>query len=127
MKLDLVNAFGCFLGTPLNELRGSINFLEDSDTNRLLLVYPVGRRVGVKDLTSNEMKIISQNEPVQEVTSMSLAHNKKFLAICEKYKDDKCAYISFYDMKSALLRNIKTRINVCEGENPTNQKWITSI
>ena len=115
------------MGTPLNELRGSINFLEDSDTNRLLLVYPVGRRVGVKDLTSNEMKIISQNEPVQEVTSMSLAHNKKFLAICEKYKDDKCAYISFYDMKSALLRNIKTRINVCEGENPTNQKWITSI
>lgn len=30
---------------------------------------------------------------------MTLSPNKRFLAVCEKHKNDVNAYVSFYDMK----------------------------
>jgi WD40 repeat protein len=55
-----------------------------------------------------------------------MSPNKKFLAVCEKHKNDFSAYITFYDMKNPHYKNVKSHINVCDS-TPTNQKQIISI
>lgn len=72
------------------------------------------------------MKFIRQSETIKEVTAMAMSPNKKFLAVCEKHKNDFSAYITFYDMKNPLFTNVKSHINVCDS-TPTNQKQIISI
>ena len=57
---------------------------------------------------------------------MAMSPNKKFLAVCEKHKNDFNPYITFYDMKSPLFNTIKAHINVCES-TPSNQRQIISI
>lgn len=101
--------------------------MEEADQSRLVLTYPVGRQIGVRDLKTNEMKFIRQHDNLKEITAMCLSPNKKFLASCELLRDDKCAYITFYDMKSTFFKNTQNHINVCEGQSPTNQRFITSI
>lgn len=104
-----------YTGSHSNELHGCMSFLEETDASKLVLAYPVGRHVGVRDLKSNEMKFIRQNENLKEITAMALSPNKKFLACCEIQRDDKSAYITFYDMKSTFYKNTQNHINVCEG------------
>ena len=89
-------------------------------------MYPVGRHIGVRNIVTNEMKFIRQNESIREITAMALSPNKKFLAVCEKHKSDLSAYITFYDMKSHLYKNVKNHINVCDSQ-PNSQKHIRSI
>lgn len=48
---------------------------------------------------------------------MTLSPNKRFLAVCERQKNDFSAYITFYDMKSGF-RQIKQSINVNEIITP---------
>lgn len=50
---------------------------------KLVLAYPVGRHIGVRDLKSNEMKFIRQSDNLKEITALCLSPNKKFLAVCE--------------------------------------------
>jgi len=63
------------------------------------------------------MKFIKQPESLKEITAMSLSPNKRFLAVCERHKNDTDAYLSFYDMKSNF-KQIKQSINVCELITP---------
>ena len=60
IKLDFLNAFGVYTGTgsQQHDLHGCLAFVEETDASKLVLAYPVGRHVGVKDLRSNEMKFI---------------------------------------------------------------------
>ena len=80
-----------------------------------MIAYPVGRHIGVRELKSNEMKFIRQHENFKDITAMSISPNKKFLAVCEQQRDDKSAYITFYDMKSTFFKNTQNHINVCDG------------
>ena len=48
---------------------------------------------------------------------MTLSPNKRFLAICERHKNDPNAYLSIYDMKTNF-KQIKQSINVCELISP---------
>ena len=116
-----------YTGSQLHDIQNCLNFLEEADSSRLILTYPVGRQIGVRDLKSNEMKFIRQHENLKEITAMCLSPNKKFLASSELLRDDKSAYITFYDMKSTFFKNTQNHINVCEGQTPTNQRFITSI
>ena len=70
-----------------------------------MLAYPVGKQIGVRDLRTNEMKFIRQHDNLKEITSLSLSPNNKFLASCETQRDDKSAYLTFYDMKSTFYKN----------------------
>lgn len=85
-----------------------------------MLAYPVGRHIGVRDLLTNEMRFIRCSDNLKEITALCLSPNKKFLAVCEIERDDKSAYITFYDMKSAFYKNIKSHINVCDQQTPSN-------
>ncbi len=42
---------------------------------------------------------IKQGEQIKEITAMCLSPNKRFLAVCEKHKNEMGAYLSFYDIK----------------------------
>ena len=101
-------------GSATHDISNCISFLEEPDQSRLILAYPVGRHIGVRDIRSNDMKFIRQSDMLKEITAMCLSPNKKFLAICEVQKDDKAAYIAFYDVKTPFFKNIKSPINVCE-------------
>jgi hypothetical protein len=94
-----------YTGSHALDLHGCLSFLEESDLSRLVLTYPVGRHVGVRDLKTNDMKFIRQSENLKEITAIALSPNKKFLACCEIQRDDKSAYIQFYDMKSTFYKN----------------------
>jgi hypothetical protein len=105
-----------YTGSQSHDIQACLSFLEDTDLNKLVLAYPVGKLVGVRDLKNNDMKFIRQSESLKEITALCLSPNKKFLAVCETQKDgDKAAYITFYDMKSTFYKNIKSHINVCES------------
>ena len=55
---------------------------------------------------------------------MALSPNRRFLAVCERYRDNMSAFISFYDMKT--FKSEKNHISVCEAL-PTTQKEIIHI
>ena len=116
-----------YTGNSIYDIQNCISFLEEADLSKLVVAYPVGRHIGVRDLKTNEMKFIRQHENLKEITGLCLSPNKKFLATCETQKDDKSAYITFYDMKSTFYKNTQNHINVCEGQTPTNQRYIVSI
>lgn len=48
---------------------------------------------------------------------MTLSPNKRFLAVCERHKNDTNAYVSFYDMKQNF-KQIKQSINITELVSP---------
>lgn len=50
------------------------------------------------------MKFIKQPDNLKEITAMSLSPNKRFLAVCERHKNDVNAYLSFYDMKNNAFK-----------------------
>ena len=51
---------------------------------------------------------------MKEITAMCLSSNKRFLAVCEKHRNDPNAYVSFYDMKNNAFKQIKSSINLTE-------------
>jgi hypothetical protein len=64
----------------------------------------IGKHIGVRNLTSNQMKFIKQGDNLKEITAMSLSPNKRFLAVAERHKNDINAYLSFYDMKNNTFK-----------------------
>jgi hypothetical protein len=100
MTSFLRNCFGANLGTGSNDLQNSINFLETPEPGQM--VYPVGKHIGVRDLSNNHMKFIRQSENLKEITCLALAPNKRFLAVCERHKNDANTYLSFYDMEKNM-------------------------
>lgn len=63
------------------------------------------------------MRFIRQPDSIKEITAMTLSPNKRFLAVCERHKNDTNAYVSFYDMKSNF-KQIKQSINITELVSP---------
>jgi hypothetical protein len=101
-------------GTSTYDISNGIHFLEEPDQSRLILAYPVGRHIGVRELRNNDMKFIRMSDNLKEVTAMAISQNKRYLAVCEIQKDDKNAYISFFDVKNPFFKQAKSPINVCE-------------
>lgn len=118
------NAFGAKFSSTSHDIDNSIGFLETSNQNTI--VYPVGRHIGVRNIESNEMGFIRHNENVKEITAMCLCPNKRYLAVCERQRNNLSAHICFYDMKTSAYKTEKTTINVCESD-PTHQKIIKTI
>jgi hypothetical protein len=98
------NAFGMNAGSQTHDITNGIQFLEEPDQSRLILAYPVGRHIGVRDLKNNEMKFIRMSDNLKEITAMAISHNHRYLAVCEVHKDDKNAYISFFDVKNPFFK-----------------------
>jgi WD40 repeat protein len=119
------NAFGALFSTSNSDIPNSVNFLMH-DSTQSTIIYPVGRHIGVRNIETNDMRFIRQNENLKEITAMCLCPHKRFLAVCERHKNNLSAFIAFYDMKNVQFRNEKNYINVCDVE-PTNQKTIKSI
>jgi hypothetical protein len=92
-------------------------------------MYPVGRHIGLKDVKENitssqsggngqgqqnqgsssqavssskrsGMKFIKQHDIVKEITSMILSPNKRFLAVCERHRNENSTFIAIYDVKN---------------------------
>ena len=81
------------------------------------LLYPVGKHIGIRDIKdqqTNAMKFIKQQDQIKEITCMCLSPNKKFLAVCERHKNDQNAYISFYDMRGSGYKPHKQSVNIGE-------------
>jgi hypothetical protein len=51
-----------------------------------------------------------------------LSTNKRFLAVCERFKNDPSAYVSFYDMKNNQFKVMKQSINMSELAYPFQNK-----
>jgi len=62
---------------------------------------------------------------VREVTSM--AANKDFLAVAEKLKEEKSAFFSIYTLKDRDFKRRKAHVNVCDQQQPVNEKYIVSL
>jgi len=56
---------------------------------------------------------------LKEVTAMALSPNRRFLAICEKHRNNMNAFISIFDMKTPDFKAEKSKLNVCETEPTT--------
>ena len=85
------------------------------------MIMAIGKHIGIRDIKDqqgNSMKFIRQAESIKEITAMRLSPNNRFLAVCERHKNDPNAYISFYDMKSAGFKHIKQSINMTELITP---------
>mmetsp|Transcript_2941 Transcript_2941/g.2776 ORF Transcript_2941/g.2776 Transcript_2941/m.2776 type:complete len:99 (+) Transcript_2941:183-479(+) len=73
------------------------------------------------------MLFIKQSDQIKEITAMRLSPNKRFLAVCEKHKNDSSAYLSIYDVKrddnrkSLSIKQIKNSINVVDLVTPFSQ------
>ncbi len=96
------------------------------DATTQQLIYPLGRHIGIRNVHTNDMRFIKQPETLREITAMAISPNRRFLAICERHRDNLSAFISFYDMKSPDNSKVENRINVSEAQ-PTSQKTIKSI
>ena len=63
------------------------------------------------------MKFIKQPDQVKEITSMKLSPNKRFLAVCERHKNDSTSYITIYDIKTVFKSQAfkeRLRLNVAD-------------
>jgi hypothetical protein len=63
------------------------------------------------------MKFIKQSDHIVQITSMILSPNKRFLAVCEKHKNDQSAYIAIYDIKTVFKQQSykeRLRLNVAD-------------
>jgi len=63
------------------------------------------------------MKFIKQPDQVKEITSMKLSPNKRFLAVCERHKNDSTSYITIYDIKTVFKSQaFKERLRLNVGD-----------
>jgi hypothetical protein len=94
------NAFGVTLSAPStgHEIQNSLTFmLDQGHPERNLLVYPVGRQLGIRDLKSNTMKFFkSPDQDFIEVTAIGYSKSKKNVAVAYNKQGDKRAYIDFH-------------------------------
>ena len=63
------------------------------------------------------MKFIRQPDYVKDILSMTLSPNKRFLAVCEKHKNDPTSYITIYDIKTVFKTQAykeRMRLNVAD-------------
>jgi len=66
---------------------------------------------------SGGMKFIRQPDIVKEITSLKLSPNKRFLAVCERHKNDPSAYIAIYDIKTVFKTQAykeRMRLNISD-------------
>lgn len=100
IKLDLIHAFGS--STSLR-LRDSVGIIEEG--NQKSILYPVGKYIALKQIDKPNMSFLPLNESLEKIVSIAISPNKKFIAICEKIRDDddskkKYPNVSVYNIKS---------------------------
>lgn len=96
------------------EVRNSLLFLEGS--SEPLIVYPVGKHIGIRNLANNSMQFIRQPEQVREITGLTISTGglRRYLAACELRQHDSNVYVSVYDVKNVNALKPPKTINVTE-------------
>ena len=138
LKLDLLNSFGTnFVQKSTDRyVRRSLHFLETFD--QPLIIYPIGRHIGIRNVVTNKMHYIRQPDYVQETTGLNLSGNRRYLAVQEDRANDLHVYASFYDMKVITNPKLIKTVNISElmygslrfkagDEHPPVQKHIVSF
>ena len=85
----------------------------------MVLAYTVGRQVGLRDLSTNQMKFLNQNiDEFIEVTALGY-FSHKYIAVGYIKQSDKKAYIAIHKVKNyGAFTEIKVTIDLFE-EPPT--------
>lgn len=116
----------------------SLLFLEAFD--QPLVVYPVGKHLGIRNIMTNKMTFIRQPDQVKEITGLTLSTNRRYLAVNEKRVTDLHAHVTLYDLKQQVtnpkfLKTINISEMVCGQLNrqpggkddEANQKYVASL
>jgi len=100
------HGFGAGFSTDLKE---SIHFMGDSELN---ILFPVGiffnssnkyigRHIGVREISHEPGPKNTRCEPIDDqlerITAMTMSGNRQCMALAIKFRNDKSAYIYFYD------------------------------
>eukprot|EP01022_Parablepharisma_sp_SALTPOND_P030989 TRINITY_DN77_c3_g1_i1.p1 TRINITY_DN77_c3_g1~~TRINITY_DN77_c3_g1_i1.p1 ORF type:complete len:1349 (-),score=219.94 TRINITY_DN77_c3_g1_i1:2371-6417(-) len=123
------HGFGAGFTTDLKE---SIHFLGDQD---LHLLFPVGtffsrlcllgRHIGVREITNETgTKAGMRCEPIdhqlEKITAMAMSGNRQCMAVACKFRNDRSAYIFFYDMLQ--LHPLKRTGKAIHEGSPTDEE-----
>jgi hypothetical protein len=94
-KLDLLHCFGALSTT---RIRDSV-LLGDTESNSL--IYPAGRHIGVRNLSTSELDFIREPQNVTHVTAIGISHdkNRRFLAVAEAMENQESPIVSVIDLK----------------------------
>jgi len=138
LKLDFLNSFGANFVQKSTEryVKRSLLFLEAFD--QPLIIYPVGRHIGIRNVVNNKMNYIMQPDYINEITGLNLSSNRRFLAVQESRHHDLHAYVTFYDLKQVSTPKLMKTVNVSElmyghlrqkasDEGPAAPKHIVSL
>ena len=96
LKLEMVNAFGANFVQKDRHVTRSLLFL---DAEQPIVIYPVGKHIGVRNLLKNTMTFLTQPESIKEITGMTFNSSRRYLAVHEKHVGDWHAWITIYDFK----------------------------
>lgn len=82
----------------------------------MVLAYPVGRQVGLRDLKTNQMKFLKNDlDEFMEITSLGF-YSQKYIAVGYIKQNDKKAYIAVHRIKNyGASTKLKMTIDLFEG------------
>ena len=60
--------------------------IADDQNDEKLLIFPVGKFIAVYSIEKNDMNFIKLSPNLEQIVSMTISPNKKFIAVCEKYQ-----------------------------------------
>ena len=85
------------------EVRNSLVFLEGTEEPHI--VYPVGKHIGIRTITSNAMMIIKPDE-VKEILSLTISTGgmRRYLAAVERQVHNNFLWVSIHDLKHVAAR-----------------------
>jgi hypothetical protein len=114
LKLDYLNSFGAnFVQKSSNRfVRRALLFLEAFD--QPLVIYPVGKHIGIRNVVTNKMNYIMQPNHIKEVMGLTLSTNRRYLAVHEQRHNDLHCYVSFYDLKVPANPKFMKSVNISE-------------
>lgn len=103
---------------------------EDHDPAKLVLAYPIGRQVGMRDVKTNLMRFLRPAcDVATEVTCFAQTVTKKYLAVGYIRQADKRAYVSVHNVRNC---GIKTKVHIdidifADQPDPTGQRAVLSM
>lgn len=99
LKLEMVNAFGAnFVQKGSRKVQRSFIYLDHPE--QTLMLYPVGKHIGIRNQHKNSMTFLNPAENVKEITGLTLSQNRKYLAVHENHLNDYHAWITVYQFIS---------------------------
>ncbi|EGR29862.1 WD repeat protein [Ichthyophthirius multifiliis] len=103
VKLDLLHSFG---SSFYNGYKNALGIMEEDGYN---LLFPVGKYIGIKPHDKNDMVFLRLTENLEKIICLTISPNKKFVAVCERLKQDEESFkrfpqVSVYNIKSNTIK-----------------------